>query len=205
MLDGQRAKYSHRFQTEFFIGDFKTGRAGHGLFVKRLHGEHGFDRAAGGERVAEKSFHRRNGRHSCAEKFFQRPRFHRVVVRRGGAVGADEINFARLKLAAFEGALHRGERATALGLRRGGVEGVAARAPAGEPRENFCTASQRGLFGFNDEHRRAFAEADAGAPRIERAAAVWVEQQQRAKTVQREPRQRIAGSGEHYVRFALLN
>ena len=118
---------------------------------------------------------------------------------------ADKINFARLKPATFERTLHRGERAPTFGLRRGGMESVATCAPAGESRKDFCATRDGGFFGFDDEHGRAFAKADAGAPRVEGTTAVRIKQQQRAKTVQRKPRQRIARAGEHKVSLALFN
>ena len=200
-----RAKFLHRLQAQLVIGDFKTGCAGNGLLAERLHRKDGLDRAACRERVAEKTFHGSDGRQAIAEQIFQRPRFHRVVVRRGGAVRADKINFAGLKPAAFERALHRGESAPPVRMRRGGMKGVATRAPAGEPGQNRRAARAGEFLRLQHEHRRAFAQTDAGAPRIERTAAFGVEQQQRAKTVQRQSRKRIRSARQHQIGFALLD
>ena len=88
-------------------------------------------------------------------------------------------------------------------MRRGGVVGVATRAPAGEASENFCAAFPRGLLGFDHEHRRAFAQGHPSARRVEWAAARSVHEQQGMESAPRHPRERIRATGEHHVGIAV--
>ena len=64
----------------------KPGLPGTPCSLQRLHAEHRFDRAARRQRMAEKSFDRRQRRQPVAKQSSQRFRFHRVVVRRAGAM-----------------------------------------------------------------------------------------------------------------------
>ena len=205
MFEWQFAKLAHRFQSNFRVGCVTTETGGNGLLLERPDADHRLDRTARGQRVAEEPFHRRKRRHRFAEQAPQRFCFHRVVVGRAGAVRAHIIDAAGRQTASFQRQTHGCERAVAFGMRRGGVAGVATRAPARQPGQNLRAARPRRGFRFQHEHSGTFAETDAGACGIEGPAAIGVQQEQRAKTIQGQPRQRICAARNHDVGLAALN
>ena len=152
---------------------------------QRLDADDRLNRAARRQRVAEKPFGARERRHAVAEQSFQRLGFREIVLARAGAMGVHVINRRRIQPRPAQRRLHGGERPGTFGMRCGGVMRVAARAPAGEPRDNFCPARQRRFLGLQHQHRRAFTQAHAGARGVERAAARRIHQQQRMKTAPR--------------------
>ena len=135
-----------------------------------------------------------NGGNAVAENGFQRLRFDKIVVARAGSVRVDVIDVGRFQTGALQRNLHRGDRACAFGMRRGGVMCVAACAPAGEPRQNFSAATfVQTCFRFQNWVKFAGAPSAktfrSGAFRIERTATFRIYEQQRMKSTPCHARQ----------------
>ena len=93
-----------------------------------------------------------------------------IVFLGAGAVGVDVVDIGRLELGICEGRLHGLDRAEAFGVLIGDAESVGRRSIAHHFGEDLRAAFLRMLERFENDHARAFAENEAGAVGIERAA-----------------------------------
>ena len=180
---------AHRRDSDRGIDGREAGIGRHGLSQQRFHTKHGFDGATGRKSVAEKSFGTGKRRHAIAEQRLQRLRFSEVVVARAGAVSIDVLNGGRIQIRAAQGGSHRRQRARALGMRRGRMMGIAARAPPAEPRQNLRATFQGVLLRLEHEETRAFAQRHSTPADIERPATSRIHQEQRVKSAPRHLRQ----------------
>ena len=198
-------KFTHRLQSNRRINLAEAGIGRELLTAERLDAEHSFDRSAGGEGMAEEPFRAGERRDMFAEQSLQRLRFRQIVVARAGAVGVHVIDGRRFESCPGQRRPHGRDSAGAFRMRSGDVMRIAARTPAAQPRENLRTATKRAVFRLDHEHRRAFTQTHAAARRIERTAALTIDEQQCVEAAPRHARERVSTARQHHVGFTRLN
>ena len=122
-----------------------------------------------------------------------------VVVGRSGAVGIDVTDVGWGESGHLKCFRHSAVRALAIGRRCRLVEGVAGVGITAQLGKRGNSAVQSRGFGFEHDVGGAFAEIDACAVAVERAAAVAVKYHQGVEAVEVEACESLAPSGHHDV------